>query len=188
MGRAMSRVKDIKGPSKRSGVEEIPSGMAIATERPTRHEWSGIKSFGVVQRSVEGAFATVKATGRQDQKMSVEIFPLPKGNKTPAVGSKANAMAAHFPRQHDTSRSGFRLGTDDIKTLALAGESAGLENLSSFLRKAIEVFGSKEGAEQWLASPAIGLERRRPIDLLGTPDGFEAVATYLHRIEYGVYA
>ena len=189
----MSKVRDIQGPPKRSGIRDVPSGTAVATGSPKRNErLTRSKGFGIVKRSVEGEYVTVKVTGLgkmpKDLKTSVEVFPLSKGNKTPAVGLKAKAKAANFPRQQDTSRSGFRLGTDDVKTLALVEESAGLESLSSFLKKAIEIFGSKEGAEQWLASPAIGLERRRPIDLLGTPDGFETVATYLGRIEYGVYA
>lgn len=43
-------------------------------------------------------------------------------------------------------------------------------------------------AEQWLERPAIGLDQRRPIDLLGTPAGVELVEDYLERLEYGVCA
>ncbi|HME21763.1 MAG TPA: antitoxin Xre/MbcA/ParS toxin-binding domain-containing protein [Acetobacteraceae bacterium] len=55
------------------------------------------------------------------------------------------------------------------------------------LAKAISVFGSQSEAEQWLERPAIGLERRRPIDLLATQAGVEIVETFLQRLEYGVY-
>jgi putative toxin-antitoxin system antitoxin component (TIGR02293 family) len=47
--------------------------------------------------------------------------------------------------------------------------------------------GSQEAAEQWLERPAIGLDQRRPIDLLSTPAGVELVETFLERLEYGVY-
>ncbi|MDE5443203.1 DUF2384 domain-containing protein [Bradyrhizobium sp. CSA207] len=59
---------------------------------------------------------------------------------------------------------------------------------AEILAKATDVFGSQEEAEQWLERPAIGLEQRRPIDLLATPAGIELVEQYLTRLAYGVYA
>ncbi|MGY3582846.1 putative toxin-antitoxin system antitoxin component (TIGR02293 family) [Bradyrhizobium sp. USDA 4341] len=50
------------------------------------------------------------------------------------------------------------------------------------------MFGSQEEAEQWLERPAIGLDQRRPIDLLATPVGIELVEQYLKRLAYGLYA
>lgn len=58
---------------------------------------------------------------------------------------------------------------------------------AEILAKATAVFGSQEEAEQWLERPAIGLDRRRPIDLLATPAGAKMVESFLHRLEYGVY-
>lgn len=55
------------------------------------------------------------------------------------------------------------------------------------LTRATSIFGSQTAAEQWLAQPATGLDRRRPIDLLTTPAGVELVEGFLGRIEYGVY-
>jgi len=34
----------------------------------------------------------------------------------------------------------------------------------------------------------MGLDQRRPIDLLSTPAGVDTLETYLTRIEYGTYA
>lgn len=59
---------------------------------------------------------------------------------------------------------------------------------AEILGRASEIFGSQAEAEVWLNAPAIGLDQRRPIDLLGTAVGVEAVEDYLTRIEYGVYA
>lgn len=59
---------------------------------------------------------------------------------------------------------------------------------AEILAKATDIFGSQVDAEQWLDRPAIGLEQRRPIDLLGTPAGVELVEDHLDRLEYGVYA
>lgn len=58
---------------------------------------------------------------------------------------------------------------------------------AEILAKATEVLGSQEEAEQWLERPAIGLNQRRPIDLLETPAGVEMVENFLERLEYGVY-
>jgi putative toxin-antitoxin system antitoxin component (TIGR02293 family) len=58
---------------------------------------------------------------------------------------------------------------------------------AEILARATSVFGSRAAAEQWLAQPAIGLDQRRPIDLLTTPAGVELVQDFLGRIEYGVY-
>ncbi len=59
---------------------------------------------------------------------------------------------------------------------------------AEILAKATDVLGTQEEAEQWLERPAIGLDNRRPIDLLGTPAGVELVEDHLERLEYGVYA
>ena len=59
--------------------------------------------------------------------------------------------------------------------------------LAAVTDRAIEVLGSQNAAENWLSSSAIGLNRRRPIDLLRTSDGTELVKTLLTRMEHGVY-
>ena len=58
---------------------------------------------------------------------------------------------------------------------------------AEILAKATGIFGSQEDAEQWLERPAIGLDQRRPIDLLATPAGVEIVEAFLTRLKYGVY-
>jgi putative toxin-antitoxin system antitoxin component (TIGR02293 family) len=58
---------------------------------------------------------------------------------------------------------------------------------AEILARATELLGSQEEAEQWLERPAIGLDQRRPIDLLATPAGLELVEEFLLRLEYGVY-
>lgn len=52
----------------------------------------------------------------------------------------------------------------------------------------VDVMGSEEAAEVWMNRPAIGLSNRKPVDLLATSAGVEAVEEYLTRLEYGVYA
>src|SRR5271163_862957 len=50
---------------------------------------------------------------------------------------------------------------------------------AEILAKATHVLGSQDEAELWLKSPAIGLDRKRPIDLLTTPAGVKLVEDYL---------
>ncbi|BAU75482.1 hypothetical protein KF707C_37940 [Metapseudomonas furukawaii] len=38
-----------------------------------------------------------------------------------------------------------------------------------------------------MVAPALGLERRRPIDMLANEEDLEVLETFLGRIEYGVY-
>lgn len=52
---------------------------------------------------------------------------------------------------------------------------------------AIGVIGSEEAAGAWMTKPAIGLENRKPVDLLATYPGMDLVEQYLTRIEHGVY-
>jgi putative toxin-antitoxin system antitoxin component (TIGR02293 family) len=66
-------------------------------------------------------------------------------------------------------------------------QSSRLWTFAEILAKATQIFGSQEEAERWLQQPAIGLEQRRPIDLLGTPAGVRLVEDFLGRLEYGVY-
>ena len=58
---------------------------------------------------------------------------------------------------------------------------------AEILSHATAVFGTQDEAERWLERPAIGLDQRRPIDLLNTAAGVRIVETFLTRLEYGVY-
>lgn len=58
---------------------------------------------------------------------------------------------------------------------------------AEILARTTALFGTQEDAERWLEGPAMGLDGRRPIDLLATPAGVEMVESHLTRLEYGVY-
>lgn len=77
----------------------------------------------------------------------------------------------------------------DAGAKPLSPEQSGrMWKFAEILASATRIFGSQRAAEEWLDRPAIGLDQRRPIDLLATPAGVDAVETLLTRIEYGVYA
>lgn len=58
---------------------------------------------------------------------------------------------------------------------------------AEILAQATEILGDQETAEQWMLNPAMALDGRRPIDLLSTAAGGEAVQDHLTRMDYGVY-
>ena len=58
-------------------------------------------------------------------------------------------------------------------------ESGRLWRFAEILGHATRVFGSQERAERWLTDPALGVNKRKPIDLLRTPPGARMVADYL---------
>jgi putative toxin-antitoxin system antitoxin component (TIGR02293 family) len=58
---------------------------------------------------------------------------------------------------------------------------------AQILEQAIRVIGTPKLAEAWMSKPAIGLDGRRPIDLLDNSIGTQLVSDFLTRLEYGVY-
>ena len=66
----------------------------------------------------------------------------------------------------------------------MLNEPAGFAEI---LAKAVSVFGTQAAAEAWMSRPAVGLDRRRPLDLLATPEGRRLVVEHLTRLEHGVY-
>jgi putative toxin-antitoxin system antitoxin component (TIGR02293 family) len=67
------------------------------------------------------------------------------------------------------------------------GQSGRAWKFAIILSEATEIFGSQAEAENWMASPASGLNQPRPMDLLATAAGVEIVEEFLERLEYGVY-
>ena len=60
--------------------------------------------------------------------------------------------------------------------------------LLSVAEQATAVLGDRDVAERWLTARAIGLDRRRPIELLTSSEGTTMVKTLLTRMECGVYS
>jgi len=86
-----------------------------------------------------------------------------------------------------SARTAHRIKTEPDKLLD-ARTTDGIYRLESVRALAAEVLGSEEAANEWLNTEAMGLEFRKPIDLMSTSPGAEAVKTLLQRMKYGVYA
>ena len=67
-------------------------------------------------------------------------------------------------------------------------DSERLVRLVSVAAKAIEVLGGQREARHWIHVPNRALANERPIDLLDTDIGAQAVLDVLGRIEHGVYS
>lgn len=86
-----------------------------------------------------------------------------------------------------SARTAHRIKTDPDKPLD-ARTTDGIYRLESVRAMAEDVLGSVEAANEWLNTEAMGLEFRKPLDLVSTSPGAEAVKTLLQRMKYGVYA
>jgi putative toxin-antitoxin system antitoxin component (TIGR02293 family) len=65
--------------------------------------------------------------------------------------------------------------------------SGRLWKLAEIIGRAEEALGSRAAADAWLHAPAMALDGRRPVDLLASPTGVEAVEDLLTRLRYDVY-
>jgi putative toxin-antitoxin system antitoxin component (TIGR02293 family) len=86
------------------------------------------------------------------------------------------------------SRRTFQRSKDAPDRRLSAEQGGRAWKFAEVLALATDVLGTQDAAERWMQEPAIGLNQRRPIDLLQTPAGTALVETYLRRIDYGVYA
>jgi putative toxin-antitoxin system antitoxin component (TIGR02293 family) len=98
-------------------------------------------------------------------------------------------LAEGFKALNLSSRTWHRIKADKQQSAPLdADQSARVWNLAEVLSKAEDALGDRADAERWLVTPAIGLNSRRPIDLMATSQGAELVKTLLDRMAHGVYA
>ncbi|MGM0858361.1 MAG: type II RES/Xre toxin-antitoxin system antitoxin [Pseudomonadota bacterium] len=68
-----------------------------------------------------------------------------------------------------------------------AEQSSRTWRFAETLTKAEDVLGDPEEAQRWMNTSAMGLEGRKPIDLITTQVGYELVDDFLTRMDYGVY-
>ncbi|HHT7563882.1 type II RES/Xre toxin-antitoxin system antitoxin [Raoultella ornithinolytica] len=68
------------------------------------------------------------------------------------------------------------------------GESERVARFVRVLDTAVDYFGSKQDAYDWLRSPVRGLGNVAPIDLIATESGALEVTDLIGRLEHGVFA
>ena len=93
-----------------------------------------------------------------------------------------------FEKAFGMSERTFQRHKSDRSRTLDTEQSSRTWSFARILTRATAVFGSQKDAEKWLIQPAMGLDNRRPIDLLATAVGTELVREFLERLDYGVYA
>lgn len=93
-----------------------------------------------------------------------------------------------FEKAFGMSERTFQRHKSDRSRILNTEQSSRTWNFARILAKATSVLGSQEEAEKWMIQPAIGLDNRRPIDLMSTAAGTDLVQEFLERLDYGVYA
>lgn len=86
---------------------------------------------------------------------------------------------------HLTPRTIQRMKEDALLSPAASGH---LLELARLYRRAVEVLGNEEVANQWLRTSVTALGGVQPVSLLDTPVGIQWVMTILGRIEHGIYS
>jgi len=81
-----------------------------------------------------------------------------------------------------------RIRKDQTRARLDSKVTDGIFKLDELRKLAVEVLGSEAAAEAWLSEEAVGLENRRPIDLVRSTPGAALVKQLLQRMQYGVYA
>lgn len=126
---------------------------------------SGVMAHDAVTKGVSGRVMT-------------RIWESTRGTLPPEAILKAVGVS---------ERTAHRIKASPDKLLD-ARTTDGIYRLESVRTLAQEVLGSEQAANEWLNTEAMGLEFRKPIDLVSTSPGAEAVKTLLQRMKYGVYA
>jgi len=68
-----------------------------------------------------------------------------------------------------------------------SGKGAVIPGFVDVVARALDIFGSREKAIDWLQSPVRSLADRTPASLLDSSEGISAVNEVLGRIEHGVW-
>lgn len=97
------------------------------------------------------------------------------------LGATSEQMAAYIGVTHRTYQRRAKKGELED------AESAKVEMLDSLLDLGERVLGDEEAAREWLTSPILSLQGRKPIELLDTVKGYERVKNKLLQIEYGTF-
>jgi putative toxin-antitoxin system antitoxin component (TIGR02293 family) len=95
-------------------------------------------------------------------------------------------MAELLPIFGISLRTFMRLKAEPSKRLD-SDQSARVWRFTELMSKAEDVLGTRERAVEWMLTPAMALEHRRPIELLTTSVGAQLVEDVIERMRYGVY-
>jgi len=178
------------GPKQR---DELQVGSAGATFVFDATAIDVLQSFEQLQSQVAGLLGGAAVIGRSLGTGPLDAhFLLEAGIPNRAIDHLAHSLKV-MGQESLEQAIGISLRTLQRKEKKphelLSHEQAGRAwQFAQLLAKATAIFGAQDEAEQWFERPAIGLNQKRPIDLLTTPAGVKVVEDHLERLAYGVYA
>lgn len=141
------------------------------TVKVVSRSWDAIVALTLLPSGVERHNLVLQGLSTQILKNALETFQLvPEARLLHAIGLSSKTLG----RREET-----RLGPRHSDA-AMA--------LIEVTEMADRVLGSRSLAENWLTEPALALDGQRPLDLISSTPGIEAVKDLLTRMEYGVYA
>ena len=160
-------------------VSGLPSTVSAAPENDAIRAFDLLGGDQIMKRSVR--------TALEAHDLIVEGIPsrsllhLVEGVKVLAAGDALNKAIGI------SIRTLQRRKADTPDRVLSTEQSSRAWRFAEIIARATDVMGTQEAAEAWTLEPAIGLDNRRPIDLLASSAGAEAVEEYLTRMDYGVY-
>jgi putative toxin-antitoxin system antitoxin component (TIGR02293 family) len=187
----MKQKSDALGKSKQSDKHQTGSTEAPVVLGAT--EIDILRSFEPLQSQVTGLLGGAAVFGRSLGTGALDAhFLIEAGIPNRAVDHLVHSLKV-MGQESIEQAIGISLRTLQRKEKKprelLSHEQAGRAwQFAELLAKATVVFGAQDAAEQWFERPAIGLNQKRPIDLLTTPAGVKVVEDHLERLAYGVYA
>ena len=122
--------------------------------------------IGPIQRH----HAVIDGVPVKDVLVFLNFFQLPRKSLLDGIGISERTLQRNEAGKLSPAHSGAALALLEITDMAS------------------RVLGSREDAERWLSQSSLALDGERPLDLLTSAPGIDAVKVLLTRIEYGVYA
>jgi hypothetical protein len=100
--------------------------------------------------------------------------------------AEADAVIDNTREQKSTGQRGATDAEIDARIEALRDPNRRITKIS-LVKKAEEVFGTRNEALRWLREPAMALNYEKPRDRMKTREGRRRIETFLLQLEYGVY-
>jgi putative toxin-antitoxin system antitoxin component (TIGR02293 family) len=156
----------------------VQHGTAPAPEEPTVKYHSLNVILGGrhnTQKATPGDFDLIRLTREGVRKSSLKTLASYLGISMEVMSGLLHTSYRNLQRKDDESV------LDTLKTERVL-------ELASFAQRGIQVIGEKEAFAEWVHSPLVALDNKKPIDFLDTSFGINVLLKILGRLEQGVYS
>ncbi len=131
-----------------------------------------------------------KAVFRRTPRSRLELIPMVREGLPYAA---LEAIGAYLELSIESTAKSLGLSSRTLVRRKETGQLDALEServlrLAEVAARTVEVFGNEENARHWLAEGNRALGGAKPLDMLDTDVGADAVRDVLGRIEHGVFS